>query len=50
MADNQVFMKIEPRSMEDEIFFRMREAIVSGQIKLGNQVLPYEYHISGVTN
>ena len=38
MMDNQVFMKIEPRSMEDEILFRMREAIVSGQIKLGGHL------------
>ena len=38
MMDNQVFMKIEPRSMEDEILYRMREAIVSGQIKLGGHL------------
>jgi DNA-binding GntR family transcriptional regulator len=33
--DNQLFMKIEPRSMEDEILYRMREAIVSGKIEPG---------------
>ena len=38
MTDNQVFMKIEPRSMEDEILFRLRGAIVSGQIKLGGHL------------
>jgi len=38
MTDNQVFLKIEPRSMEDEILFRLREAIVSGQIKLGGHL------------
>ena len=33
--DSQLFMKIEPRSMENEILYRMREAIVSGKIEPG---------------
>ncbi len=33
--DNHLFMKIEPRNMDDEILYRMREAIVSGKIEPG---------------
>lgn len=33
--ENQVFMKVEPRSIESEILTNLREAIVSGQIKIG---------------
>lgn len=36
--DDQLFVKIEPRNMETEIFSRMREAIVSGQIKPGEHL------------
>ena len=36
--DNQLFMKVEPRSMDDEILLRMREAIVGGQIRLGGHL------------
>lgn len=33
--DSQLFMKIEPRNMENEILYRMREAIVGGKIEPG---------------
>jgi DNA-binding GntR family transcriptional regulator len=36
--DNKLFMKIEPRSMEDEILYRMRDAIVSGKIEPGGHL------------
>lgn len=36
--ENQLFMKVEPRSMEDEILLSMREAIVGGQIRLGGHL------------
>lgn len=33
--DSHLFVKIEPRSMENEILLRMREAIVSGKLEPG---------------
>jgi DNA-binding GntR family transcriptional regulator len=33
--DSQLFMKIEPRNIENEILYHMREAIVSGKIEPG---------------
>jgi len=36
--DSQLFMKIKPHSMENEILYRMREAIVSGKIEPGAQL------------
>lgn len=38
MLDNQVFSKIEPRSIEQEIFFHLRRAIVSSKIGLGTHL------------
>lgn len=36
--DNNLFTRIEPHSMGSEILYRMREAIISGQIKLGGHI------------
>ena len=33
--NSQLFMKIESRNMEDEILYRLREAIISSKIELG---------------
>ena len=38
MSEDQIFMKVKPRSIEDDIFANLREAIVGGQIKLGEHL------------